>query len=79
VAFSGKIDSCTQLSGTAFTTKQDSRVLGCHRESDGADCDASQRDFLDTHAPAYVPGTATFLMKKIADTGTCADVRAAVP
>jgi len=74
----GKLTTCEDMSGTAKVPFFDNHVVGCH-VAGGADCDASQSDFVDSSRTIYVPANATFTAKKIADGASCADVRAALP
>jgi hypothetical protein len=65
-------------SGTASVTAFDNRVIGCHVQG-GAECDASEAQFVDDNNPAFKVASATFTTKVISATATCADVRSAVP
>jgi hypothetical protein len=78
VGLSGKIDSCTEQSGTAAVTFFDSHVVGCHVKGAG-DCTAAQTDFVDQSRTDYKVTTGVFNSKQVKDDATCADVRAALP
>jgi hypothetical protein len=81
LAFSlnGTLTSCAQSAGSATVTHIDTRIFGCHLEG-GSECSGSEGTFLNNNQVAYQQtGAATYTLVKIADTGTCADVRAAVP
>jgi hypothetical protein len=78
VALAGKIDSCTEQSGTATITFFDSHVVGC-RIKGGGDCTAPQIDFVDQSRTNYKVSTGVFNSKQVKDDATCADVRAALP
>jgi hypothetical protein len=78
----GTVKSCTRYEATAdiavIQNKAaiDSHVMGCHR-SDGPECTSAEFKLLDGAAPVYAPtGKAVVTMIKVADTATCADVRA---
>jgi hypothetical protein len=78
----GSVTSCTRYQATAdiavISNKAaiDSHVMGCRR-SDGAACSSAEFKLLDSAAPVYIPtGKAVVTMIKVADTATCADVRA---
>ncbi|MEA2699137.1 MAG: hypothetical protein QOI66_3408 [Myxococcales bacterium] len=75
---SGKIDTCTEQSGTAAVTFFDSHVVGCHVKG-AADCTAAQTDFVDQSRTDYKVTTGVFNAKQVKDDATCADVRAALP
>ena len=77
-SLNGTLSSCTQSAGTAIVTHVDTRIFGCKLTS-GSKCNASQASFLDTNCVKYNLGSATYKMLKVADTATCADVRAALP
>jgi hypothetical protein len=81
-ATTGTVKTCTRSEGTAdisiIANKAaiDSHVMGCRR-SDGAECSAAEFKLLDSAAPIYSPtGKAVITMVKVADTATCADIRA---
>jgi hypothetical protein len=77
--FAGTLTTCTQQSGAATISRQDSLVFGCLR-SGGGDCSTTQRDFLDDNRPTYnVPVNGTYTMVKVADGATCATVRSTLP
>ena len=78
VALNGKLDSCTEQSGTANVTFFDSHVVGCHLKGAG-ECNASQTDFVDQGRTKYVVKSGTFKSKQVKDDATCEEIRAAVP
>jgi hypothetical protein len=82
ISLSGHWTSCSDLSGTANVMSFDNHVVGCHIKG-AATCTTgaanTQADFLDQNRTIYVPGTATFVAKTLASTGTCADALAALP
>ena len=45
----------------------------------GAACTAAQTDFVDQSRTDYKVMSGTFTSKQLADSATCADVRAALP
>jgi hypothetical protein len=60
----------------------DSHVVGCHRVSGGdanGDCQAADIGFVDDGRTLYKVAGATWTAKRVADTASCADVRAALP
>jgi hypothetical protein len=67
-------------SGTGTVSKFDNHVVGCHVKG-GAECSADEAAFVDSNSPAFKPtaGSGKFTAKRVADTATCAEVRAAVP
>ena len=75
---SGTVNSCTDMTGTEAFTFFDTHILGC-RVSGGADCAAAQVSMMDMGRPAYVAGSSTMHVLKIAAAATCADVRTALP
>jgi len=70
--------ACDQASGSATFAHFNNHVVGCHVMG-GADCVASEINFVDTNRTIYQVASATAETKVIADTATCADVRAALP
>jgi len=78
-ALNGTLTSCTQSSGTATVSNIDTRIFGCNRSESSADCNASEGSFLDANHVDYQATSATYALVKIADTGTCADVRTELP
>jgi hypothetical protein len=75
----GTMTSCTQLSGSASMQDAEYRLVGCRISGNSRNCDSDEADALDSNTPDFQPGSASYTMLKIADSGTCADVRAAVP
>jgi hypothetical protein len=78
VSLAGKLTGCNDVSGTAKIDFFDSHVVGCHVRN-GNDCTAGQIDFVDQSRTLYKISSASFTAKKIPDTSTCADARAALP
>jgi hypothetical protein len=76
-SYAGTFSTCTNITGTATVTHYDTHVIGCEHSGGGA-CTQTESDFADSNKPAYVPGSATITMVKIANSGTCADVRGAI-
>jgi hypothetical protein len=74
----GKRSACDAHSGTATVTSFDNHVVGCHI-SGGAECNASQAEFVDSNRMKYKASNATYEAKAVADDASCADVRAALP
>src|SRR5205814_9883755 len=79
IALHGALTSCSDIAGTAEVPNFDSRVVGCKIAGQTADCMPADANNIDTNKTDYKPVSATFTAKKIADTATCADVRAALP
>jgi hypothetical protein len=75
----GTMTSCTQLSGAASVQDAEYRLVGCRISGNSRDCDSDEADALDSNTPNFQPGSASYTLLKIPDSGTCADVRAAVP
>lgn len=78
-ALNGTLTSCTQSSGAATVSNIGTRIFGCKRSGSSTDCNASEGGFLDTNQVDFQATSATYALAKIADTGTCADVRTALP
>jgi hypothetical protein len=78
VSLGGKLTSCTEQAGTATITFFDSHVVGCHVKG-GGECTPAQVDFIDQSRTDYKVSTGVFTSKQVAETATCADVRAALP
>jgi hypothetical protein len=78
VGLNGKLDTCTEQSGTTDVTYFDSHVVGCHIKG-GAECTPAQIDFIDTSRTDYKISGGTFKSKQVPDTAACADIRAALP
>jgi hypothetical protein len=78
-SLSGSVTSCTQSSGSGTFTHIDTRIFGCRRDT-GAQCSASDANFLDQNCLNYnMPSTATYTLVKVANGASCATIRAAVP
>lgn len=77
-ALTGVRDTCDSIKGTANVTAFDNHVIGCHIEG-GAECNASEQDFIDQNRTIFKVTSATYEGKVIAENATCADVRAALP
>ena len=59
-------------------THFENHVIGCH-VSGGDDCMPSEINFVDQNRMIYEVTGATAQTKIVAETATCADVRAALP
>ena len=70
--------ACDAASGSATFAHFNNHVVGCHVMG-GADCVAEQIGFVDMNRTIYQVTSATAQTKLVADTATCADVRAALP
>lgn len=78
MSFTGTRDSCSSVRGTASVTRVDSHVVGCHVQGDG-ECTKEQSGFIDAVQPRFTVESATFEMREVPASATCADVRAALP
>jgi hypothetical protein len=78
IALSGALTGCNDIAGTATAQFFDSHVVGCHLAG-GADCNATQADFVDSSRTVHKIMSATFTAKVIPDTNECAAVRQALP
>jgi hypothetical protein len=78
-SLNGSLSSCTQAAGSANVTHIETRIFGCKMAGSTQDCNATESSFLDANCVKYTLGSATYTMAKIADAGTCADVRAQLP
>jgi hypothetical protein len=70
--------ACDQTSGSATLMHFNNHVVGCH-VSGGDDCSSSAINFIDQNRTIYEVVSATAQTKIVAETATCADVRAALP
>jgi hypothetical protein len=70
--------ACDQASGSAMFMHIDNHVVGCHVMG-GSDCITDDITFIDNNRAIYEITGATAQTKVVADTATCADVRAALP
>jgi hypothetical protein len=70
--------ACDQTAGSATLMHLDNHVLGC-RVSGGGACSSSEVSFIDNNRAIYQVTGATAETKIVAETATCADVRAALP
>jgi hypothetical protein len=70
--------ACDRTAGTATLAHLDNHVVGCH-VSGGSDCSATEVNFIDTNRTIYDITGATAETMVVAETATCADVRAALP
>jgi hypothetical protein len=78
VDLSGTFTSCSELQGDATLGFFDNHVVGC-RTVDGADCNATQTDFVDVNRTIYEASPGTFTARVLSDDATCAEARAAFP
>ncbi|MBN1652305.1 MAG: hypothetical protein JXA30_00865 [Deltaproteobacteria bacterium] len=79
VKLTGTRDSCTTASGTAEVTAFDNHVIGCRIRDTGADCDVNQANFVDLNRTVYELHEGSYQQVTVAETATCAEVRAALP
>jgi hypothetical protein len=70
--------TCDRACGSATFAHFNNHVVGCHVMG-GADCTSNEINFVDTNRTIYEVTSATAETQVIADTATCADVRAALP
>jgi hypothetical protein len=70
--------ACDEASGPATFMHIDNHVVGCHVMG-ASDCMPSEVNFVDSNRAIYTVTGATARTKIVADTATCADVRAALP
>jgi hypothetical protein len=70
--------ACDAASGPAMAVHIDNHVVGCHVMG-ASDCMPSEVNFVDSNRATYTIVSATADTKIVADTATCADVRAALP
>jgi hypothetical protein len=70
--------SCDQTSGPVTFTHFENHVIGCHVMG-GSDCSPDAVEFVDDNRTIYEVAGATARTKVVAETATCADVRAALP
>ena len=70
--------SCDEASGPVTFTHFENHVIGCH-VSGGDDCMPGEVNFVDQNRTIYEVTGATAQTKIVAETSTCADVRAALP
>ena len=70
--------ACDEASGPAMSVHIDNHVVGCHI-SGGSDCMPNDVSFVDNNRATYTITDATAKSKIVADSATCADVRAALP
>jgi hypothetical protein len=70
--------ACDAASGPAMNVRIDNHVVGCHVMG-GSDCMPAEANFVDSNRAIYTITGATAQSRIVADTATCADVRAALP
>lgn len=78
VQLMGVRDTCMSAKGTANVMKLDTRVVGCHSTA-GVECTAAESDFIDMNQAVMSVIDATYEMKVVPVTTTCAEVRAMLP
>lgn len=74
----GTLAGCAPAAGTANVTHANLRIFGCIRTTTAV-CTSTEADVLDSNVPAWEAGTASYTLVRMAEVGTCADVRAASP
>jgi hypothetical protein len=77
-ALDGALTTCTESVGSADVSFVDTRILGCSTEDPGAECSAAEAEFLDANCIDYALGSASYVMRKVADGSTCSDIRGAL-
>jgi hypothetical protein len=70
--------ACDATSGSATFAHFNNHVIGCHVMG-GSACSPTEVNFIDMNRTIYELVSATAQTKIIAETATCADVRAALP
>jgi hypothetical protein len=70
--------TCDAASGPAMLVHIDNHVVGCHIMG-ASDCMPADANFVDMNRSTYTIVGASAQSKIVADTATCADVRAALP
>jgi hypothetical protein len=70
--------ACDRASGRATLMHLDNHVVGCH-VSGGDACSSTEINFSDQNRTIYAITSATAETTVVAETATCADVRAALP
>lgn len=70
--------ACAETSGSATFAHFNNHVVGCHVMGGGA-CSSTEVNFIDQNRTIYEIVSATAQTKIVAETATCADVRAALP
>jgi hypothetical protein len=78
LALKGSVPRCDELAGDVNVKFFDNHVIGC-LTTNNTECDANQTKFVDDSRTKYTVTKATFLGKKVPETASCADVRAALP
>jgi hypothetical protein len=78
IQLSGTRTTCDQAAGSATISKFDTHVVGCHLAS-GGECSTAQANFVDENRMIYQIVDASYVMTKVADDASCADVRGALP
>lgn len=71
-------NTCETQTGNAKIHSFDSHVIGCHIKG-GGDCSAAEAQFVDDNRTVFSVSSATYEAKVMADSVTCADIRAALP
>jgi hypothetical protein len=71
--------SCDEMTGSATVSSIDLHIVGCRRFETGEDCSARETEIVDATRPIFAPKTGTLKAKRVLDSSTCTQVRAAVP
>ena len=86
VVLRGAALSCDELRGSLEVPNIngapafDSAIVGCRLSSNGAPCNQSQADFVNTNGPDFRPTSgATFVQRRVRDGFTCGEVRGMYP
>jgi hypothetical protein len=78
LALKGTVTKCEELAGDVNVKFFDNHVIGCLTTMN-APCNADQTKFVDDSRTKYTVTKATFVSKRVPETASCADVRAALP
>ena len=86
VVLRGTALSCDELRGSLEVPNIngapafDSAIVGCRLSSNGALCNQSQADFVNTNGPDFRPTSgATFVQRRVREGFTCGEVRGMYP
>jgi hypothetical protein len=78
LALKGTVTKCEELAGDVNVKFFDNHVIGCLTTMN-MPCNADQTKFVDDSRTKYTVTKASFVSKRVPETASCADVRAALP
>jgi len=78
-SLAGTLTGCSASAGAATVSHIDTGIFGCKIAGSARDCSAGEASFLDQNCLHYAVGSSTYGLLRVAESASCATVRAALP